>query len=178
TRRTETELELMDGQTFAIAGLINNTMNSTLQKIPGIGDIPILGLLFKSKSAQKNLTELVVMITPHILPRNSSGVTTQEPPLIEQFLPPIPQKNQVAPPPPAFRQPATPRVGSAMPPAPTFTVASPAEAAATLLKSSQSSLPVMRNEAETETGTAAVRPLTSEEQKTLSRSHRQDELKK
>src|SRR6185503_15452770 len=146
TRRTETELELMDGQTFAIAGLINNTMNSTLQKIPGIGDIPILGLLFKSKSAQKNLTELVVMITPHILPRNSSGVTTQEPALLEPYLPPIPQKNEAAPPPPAFRQPPAPRVGSAMPPAPTFTVASPAEAAATLLKSSSSSLPVMHTE--------------------------------
>jgi len=118
------------------------------------------------------------MITPHILPRNSSGVTTQEPPLVEQYLQPIPQKSEVPPPPPAFRQPATPRVGSAMPPAPTSTVASPAEAAATLLKSSQSSLPVMRNEAETETGTALVRPLTSEEQRTLSRSHRQGEAKK
>jgi pilus assembly protein CpaC len=51
TRRTETEVDLLDGQTFAIAGLINNSMNSTLQKIPGIGDIPILGLLFKSKAA-------------------------------------------------------------------------------------------------------------------------------
>ncbi len=178
TRRTETELELVDGQTFAIAGLINNTMNSTLQKIPGIGDIPILGLLFKSKSAQKNLTELVVMITPHILPRNSSGVTTQEPPLLEPYLPAIPQKNQAVPPPPAFRQPATPRVGSATP-APTSTVASPSEAAATLLKSSQSSLPVMRTNAETETtGTAVVRPLTSDEQKALSRSHKQDEARK
>src|SRR5262249_39562600 len=68
TRRTETELELADGQTFAIAGLLNNTLTSTMQKIPGIGDIPILGLLFKSKAAQKNKTELVVMITPQILP--------------------------------------------------------------------------------------------------------------
>ena len=88
TRRTETELELMDGQTFAIAGLMNNTMNSTLQKIPGIGDIPILGLLFKSKAAQKNQTELVVMITPQILPRNSPGVTPNLPRMPEPFLPP------------------------------------------------------------------------------------------
>ena len=57
TRRTETEIELNDGQTFAIAGLMSNTMNSTLQKIPGIGDIPILGLLFKSKAAQRSQTE-------------------------------------------------------------------------------------------------------------------------
>ena len=76
TRRTETEVDLEDGQTFAISGLINNSMNSTLQKIPGIGDIPILGLLFKSKAANKDQTELVVMITPVILPRNSPGVTT------------------------------------------------------------------------------------------------------
>ena len=66
TRRTETEVELQDGQTFAIAGLLNNTMTSQMQKIPGIGDIPILGYLFKSKAAQKNQTELVVMITPQI----------------------------------------------------------------------------------------------------------------
>jgi hypothetical protein len=177
TRRTETEVDLMNGQTFAIAGLISNSMNSTLQKIPGIGDIPILGLLFKSKSAQKNLTELVVMITPHILPRNSPGVTTREPALLEEYLPPTQQKQEKASPPPAFRQPATPRVGSVMP-APMSTVASPAEAAATLLKSSQSSLPVMRSDAETETGKATVRPLTSDEQKALSRSHKQDEGRK
>ncbi len=42
-RRTETEIELNNGQTFAIAGLMNNSVNSTMQKIPGIGDIPILG---------------------------------------------------------------------------------------------------------------------------------------
>src|SRR5207244_3804273 len=73
TRRTETEIELRDGQTFAIAGLLNSSMNSTLQKIPGIGDIPILGKLFQSKQAQKDRTELVVIITPHILARNSPG---------------------------------------------------------------------------------------------------------
>ena len=100
TRRTETELELEDGQTFAIAGLLNNQMNSTLRKIPGIGDIPILGLLFQSKAAQKDQTELVVMITPHILPRNSSGVTATLPRMPEPFLAPL--KKTVDPPPPAF----------------------------------------------------------------------------
>ena len=102
TRRTETELELMDGQTFAIAGLMNNTMNSTMQKIPGIGDIPILGLLFKSKAAQKNQTELVVMITPQILRSNSPGVTNQLPRLPETFLPALPANRTIDPPPPAF----------------------------------------------------------------------------
>ena len=52
---------------------MNNTVNSTLQKIPGIGDIPILGYLFKSKAAQKNQTELVVMITPKILRARLDG---------------------------------------------------------------------------------------------------------
>ena len=103
TRRTETEVELNDGQTFAIAGLINNTMNSTLQKIPGIGDIPILGLLFKSKAAQRNQTELVVMITPEILSNNSPGVTPNLPRQAEPYLPPLQQKQSTDPPPPAFR---------------------------------------------------------------------------
>jgi pilus assembly protein CpaC len=102
TRRTETELELQDGQTFAIAGLLNNTMSSTLQKIPGIGDIPILGLLFRSKSAQKDQTELVVMITPQILPRNSRGVSSTLPRTLEPFLAPVPDKKTQDPLPPAF----------------------------------------------------------------------------
>ena len=105
TRRTETEIELENGQTFAIAGLLNNTMNSTMQKIPGIGDIPILGLLFKSKAAQKNQTELVVMITPEILPQESVGVTAELPRLNEPFLP-LPELKKTLPsPPPAFTVP-------------------------------------------------------------------------
>jgi pilus assembly protein CpaC len=75
TRRTETEVELQNGQTFAIAGLMNNTLNDSMSKIPGIGDIPILGLLFRSKAHQKNQTELVVMITPTIVRKGSSGVS-------------------------------------------------------------------------------------------------------
>jgi pilus assembly protein CpaC len=86
TRRTETEVELRDGQTFAIAGLMNNTLTSTMSKIPGIGDIPILGLLFKSKAHQKNQTELVVMITPQILKRGSMGVSEGLPAVIEPYL--------------------------------------------------------------------------------------------
>ena len=88
TRRTTTEIELQDGQTFAIAGLMNNTVTSQMQKVPGIGDIPILGLLFRSKAAQKNQTELVVMITPQILRRNSTGVSPALPNIVEPFLGP------------------------------------------------------------------------------------------
>ena len=86
TRRTETEVELRDGQTFAIAGLMNNTLTSTMGKIPGIGDIPILGLLFKSKAHQKNQTELVVMITPTIIRRGQPGVSEGLPSLVEPYL--------------------------------------------------------------------------------------------
>jgi pilus assembly protein CpaC len=102
TRRTSTELELRDGQTFAIAGLMNNTMTETLQKIPGIGDIPILGYLFRSKAASKNRTELVVMITPQILREGSAGVTGDLPKMQEPFLSAIPQNKSIAMPPPAF----------------------------------------------------------------------------
>jgi pilus assembly protein CpaC len=101
TRRTETELELQNHQTFAIAGLMNNSVNSTMQKIPGIGDIPILGALFHSKAAQKNQTELVVMITPEILPNNSTGAAAGLPRTPDRFMPPIPEKESFAPPPPA-----------------------------------------------------------------------------
>jgi pilus assembly protein CpaC len=86
TRRTETEVELQDGQTFAIAGLMNNTMNSSMQKIPGIGDIPVLGYLFRSRAYQKNQTELVVMITPQIVRKGSVGVSEGLPTLVEPYL--------------------------------------------------------------------------------------------
>src|SRR3954465_2651431 len=112
TRRTATELELRDGQTFAIAGLLNNSMNETLQKIPGIGDIPILGYLFKSKAAQKNRTELVVMITPQILREGSPGVTNALPKLGEPFMSPLDDKKSIAPPAPAFT-PGTPTSSNA-----------------------------------------------------------------
>jgi pilus assembly protein CpaC len=86
TRRTDTEVELRDGQTFAIAGLLNNTVTDTMRKIPGIGDIPILGWLFKSKAMQKQQTELVVMITPYIVRRGSTGVSEGLPTPVEPFL--------------------------------------------------------------------------------------------
>ena len=86
TRRTETEVELRDGQTFAIAGLMNNTALDSMRKIPGIGDIPILGWLFKSKAMQKSQTELVVMITPQIVRRGQPGVSEGLPSLVEPYL--------------------------------------------------------------------------------------------
>ena len=115
SRRTSTELELRSGQTFAIAGLLNNTMTSSMTKIPGIGDIPILGYLFRSKAAQKNRTELVVMITPVLLQDGSSGVTRELPRLKEPYLPALRDNEAIAPPPAAFPQSnlATPPAGLA-----------------------------------------------------------------
>ena len=107
TRRAETELELTNGQTFAIAGLLSNQMQTTMQKVPGIGDIPVLGYLFRSKASKRDQTELVVMITPEILPNNSPGVTPSLPRYPDTFLPPLSELKQTHPAPaPAFTQPA------------------------------------------------------------------------
>jgi pilus assembly protein CpaC len=65
TRKAETEFELLDGQSFVIAGLLNDQVQSEMSKIPGLGDIPILGNLFKSKSLQKTKSELMVLVTAH-----------------------------------------------------------------------------------------------------------------
>ena len=67
TRRTETEIELKDGQSFGIAGLLDNRAQVQLSKIPGIGDIPILGNLFRSRSINRSDSELMVMVTPRIV---------------------------------------------------------------------------------------------------------------
>ena len=67
TRRAETEIELKDGQSFGIAGLLDRRATTQLAKVPGIGDIPILGQLFRSRSINKTNTELMVFITPHIV---------------------------------------------------------------------------------------------------------------
>ena len=63
TRKADTEFELQDGQSFVIAGLIDNRVTDIVNKIPGLGDIPILGNFFKSKSLQKSNSELMVLCT-------------------------------------------------------------------------------------------------------------------
>ena len=67
TRRAETEIELKDGQSFGIAGLLDNRATVQLSKIPGIGDIPILGNFFRSRSVNRTNTELMVLVTPRIV---------------------------------------------------------------------------------------------------------------
>jgi pilus assembly protein CpaC len=73
TRKAETEFELKDGQSFVIAGLIDNRVTDIWNKVPGLGDIPILGNFFKSKSAQKSNSELMVLCTVHRISPNSEA---------------------------------------------------------------------------------------------------------
>jgi pilus assembly protein CpaC len=66
-RRAETEVELRDGQTFAIAGLIDHSLSESADRIPFLGDIPILGVFFRSKEARQSQSELLVLVTPHLV---------------------------------------------------------------------------------------------------------------
>lgn len=76
TRRAETEFELKDGQSFVIAGLMDNRVTDIYNKIPGLGDIPILGNLFKSKSAQRSKSELMVLCTARRISPSTVEPTT------------------------------------------------------------------------------------------------------
>lgn len=67
TRRADTEIELRPGQTFAIAGLMDNSIQNNHGKIPFLGDIPILGPLFRSRDLAQNRTELLVLVTPQVV---------------------------------------------------------------------------------------------------------------
>jgi len=67
TRRVESEMNLKNGQTFAIAGLLDNRVTENLSKIPGLGDVPLLGKLFQSRNLNKTKNELLVLVTPRIV---------------------------------------------------------------------------------------------------------------
>jgi pilus assembly protein CpaC len=67
TRRTSTTIELADGQSFAIAGLLRDSTRSVIQKYPLLGEIPVLGALFQSKEYQKEESELIIIVTPHLV---------------------------------------------------------------------------------------------------------------
>ncbi|GAB7554148.1 type II and III secretion system protein family protein [Novosphingobium sp. 11B] len=73
-RRTETTVELGSGQSFMIAGLLSNNTANSIQKMPGAGDLPILGSLFRSTSYKRGETELVIIVTPYLVnPMNSAS---------------------------------------------------------------------------------------------------------
>jgi pilus assembly protein CpaC len=91
-RRAETTVELGSGQSFMIAGLLSNNAQSTIDKTPGAGDIPILGNLFKSTDFRKGQTELVIVVTPYLVrPVNDADIALptdgfQAPTVLEQLL--------------------------------------------------------------------------------------------
>lgn len=67
TRRATTTIELADGQSFAIGGLMRDNVRESVKKVPFLGEIPILGALFRSSSFQKNESELLIIVTPHLV---------------------------------------------------------------------------------------------------------------
>lgn len=87
-RRVKTEVELADGQSFAIGGLLDNRETDTFQKIPFIGDIPILGKFFQSMSKTKTNTELIVIVTPELVSPVPAGTQIATPNYPAQFMPP------------------------------------------------------------------------------------------
>jgi pilus assembly protein CpaC len=87
-RNVNTEVELSEGQSFALAGLLDNRETETFNKIPWIGDIPILGKFFQSRSKMKNNTELMVIVTPEIVRPVPAGKQIPLPNFPEPFLAP------------------------------------------------------------------------------------------
>lgn len=76
TRRVQTEIELESGQSFAIGGLLDRRLTETFQKIPALGDIPLLGKLFQSRSLDKQNNELLVIVTPELVRPIPAGQPT------------------------------------------------------------------------------------------------------
>jgi pilus assembly protein CpaC len=86
TRRVESEMDLKDGQSFAIAGLVDNRLTEQLEKIPGLGDIPWLGKLFQSRSQSKSRNELLVLVTPRLVHALAPGQAPTGPTFPKPFL--------------------------------------------------------------------------------------------
>jgi pilus assembly protein CpaC len=90
TRRAETQVELRDGQSFAISGLLDHRTTDIFNKMPGIGDVPILGQLFRSKNVSRSIVDLLVLVTPTIV----DPLTNPDTPVIPNFPVPIPAPGQ------------------------------------------------------------------------------------
>lgn len=96
TRKMRTEIELSDGQSFAISGLLDNRDNETFEKVPFLGDIPILGKLFQSMQKTRTNTELLVIVTPEVISPIQAGAELPKLHFPTSFLPPnsnIPMNN-------------------------------------------------------------------------------------
>ena len=90
TRHAETVVELKDGQSFGIAGLLDQRTTAQFSKVPGIGDIPILGQLFRSRSVSKTNSELIVIVTPTIV--DPAAMPTTAPEVPKMPMAPLEQK--------------------------------------------------------------------------------------
>lgn len=88
-RRAETEVMLKDGESFVIAGLINNQVLETLDKVPFLGSLPILGKLFQSRSTQKSDDELLVVVTARFVRPLAPGQKAKLPDMPDTFLPSV-----------------------------------------------------------------------------------------
>lgn len=89
TRRAETEVVLKDGESFAIAGLLDNRVVQSINRLPYLGDVPILGNLFRSRSVKKSQDELLVVVTPRFVRPLSPDEKVKLPDMPESFLPPV-----------------------------------------------------------------------------------------
>jgi pilus assembly protein CpaC len=75
TRRVETSVELGSGQSMILGGLLSNSQNNAIERVPGVGNVPVLGALFRSSSYRRNETELVIVVTPYLVkPVNANDV--------------------------------------------------------------------------------------------------------
>jgi pilus assembly protein CpaC len=90
TRRAETQVELRSGQSFAISGLLDHRTTDIFSKMPGIGDVPVLGQLFRSKNVSRSIVELLVLVTPTIV----DPLTNPAEPVLPAFPVPIPQPGE------------------------------------------------------------------------------------
>jgi pilus assembly protein CpaC len=92
TRSASGTVELADGQTIGLAGLLNDSLAQSINKFPGLGELPVIGALFRSQNYQKGDTELVILVTPHLakpLPRSKIKLPTDsfvEPSQLDYYL--------------------------------------------------------------------------------------------
>jgi pilus assembly protein CpaC len=86
TRRVETEIELEDGQSFAISGMLDNQLTETINRIPGLANIPLLGKLFQSKARTRNNSELLVVVTPELVRPVPKGQPVPQIKMPKEFL--------------------------------------------------------------------------------------------
>lgn len=129
TRRVNTEVELQDGQSFMIGGLLDNELSDTFNRIPFLSDIPILGKLFQAEDKKKSDTELIVIVTPELVAPLQAGAPLPELHHPDKFMPP----NSNIP----MHQPDAKTAENSLPPVP------PTMPVETLLRSMQQEKPLV-----------------------------------